>query len=113
MDDVNDLLEERDNNSDYLKILEQLTSAKHIRRFSQLNDDEIKKFTKLMFLAKLLRDRMGKKVLILDNFIDTFLTLRFNLERKSRKEFVDSFSSERTNRVEKTMLHNVGQNITR
>lgn len=111
MVDIEDMLSGEDERSDHFKILQELTNAEKVGVFSEMDDNEIKAFTKLQFLSRLLKDRFGKKILDLEFLLKTFLELRVNLSRKSRGEFVNAFSSERTARIENKTLQQAQQFI--
>ena len=95
------------NNSDYLKILKELTASSNKKRFSQLSEAEIKIFAKLSYLQWLLKQKYGKDIFDIDQLLNSFLELRFNLDRMSRKEFVDAFKGERTNNLERGLIRNM------
>lgn len=107
-EDVEDLFSAVDDDSgNHLKILSELTNEDKIRVFSEMSDDEIKAFTKLEFLSKLLKDKYKKPIFKLDSLLLTFLALRVSLNRKSRGEFVNAFASERSARIENKTLQNM------
>jgi hypothetical protein len=104
MDNVEDLFSEPISDESHFKVLQRLSDEEKIRAFSEMTDNEIKAFTKLQYLAELLRAKYGRKVVNLEYLLDTFLQLRINLDRKSRGELVNAFSSERTARIENKTL---------
>lgn len=106
---VDDMFQGDAVDSDHFKILQELTNEEKVRVFSEMSDDEIKAFTKLEYLSKLLKERFGKQIFNLDHLLRTFLALRVNLDRKSRGEFVNAFSSERTARIESKTLQTAQQ----
>lgn len=94
-------------NSDYLKILKELNSSQSKKRFSELSATEIKIFAKLNYLQWLLKQKYHKEIFDINQLLDSFLELRFNLDRKSRGEFVDAFKGERTNNLERGLIRNM------
>ena len=87
---------------DPYKVLGKLSDENLRKTFSELNDREIKGFARLEYLRQLLEKVYpGNKILDVDTFVETFLVLRMNKDRKSRKEFVQAFGSERTNNIDK------------
>lgn len=91
------------NDSKHYEVLKDLSDEKKHKVFSELNDDEVKAITRLRYLSKLLNQRYSHKILNVEFFIETFLEMRINLKRQSRKEFVDSFKSPRTENIESSM----------
>jgi hypothetical protein len=82
-----------------LEILKELTDKSKVSLFSELSNRETKLTTRILFINHLLNRRFNQKegetIIELDKFIETFLIMRVNMNRKSREEFVESFKSER------------------
>lgn len=87
----------------HYEVLKDLSDEKKARVFSELNDNEVKAITRLRYLSKLLNQRYSHKILNVEFFIETFLEMRINKDRKSRSEFVESFKSPRTENIEQSM----------
>jgi hypothetical protein len=105
MGEIDNLFSEGGSDEGHLKILSELTNEDKIRVFSEMSDNEIKAFTKLEYLSKLLKEKYRRNIFNLEYLLNTFLALRVNLDRKSRGEFVNAFSSERTSRIENKTLN--------
>lgn len=106
-DAFQNLGQDQNSPSDYLKILKELSDKTNQTRFSELSDTEIKIFSRLTFLRTLLKEKYEWDVLNIDKLRDTFLELRFNKDRASRKEFVDSFKGERSNDLQRGIIKNM------
>lgn len=94
--------------------LKELTKDDNIKLLSELSDNEIKELTRLTFLSTLLNakytNEKGKPIQIIDIkfFIDTFLQLRVNKDRKRAGEFVQAFGSPRVDNIERSAQRGAG-----
>ena len=91
-------------NKKYFEILKEYSNPKNVNLFSELTDREVRIFTRLMFLEWLINERFNvqkgqKKVLDFQPFFLYFLKNKVSLERKSRKEFLESFKADRSHEV--------------
>lgn len=89
------------------EVLKELTKEDNIKLLSELSDNEIKELTRLLFLSNILnrkyRDAKGHFIQIIDlqYFVDIFLKLRVNKDRKRAGEFVNAFTSPRIDQMER------------
>jgi hypothetical protein len=96
------------------EILKELTKGDNVKMLSELSDNEIKELTRLTFLSLLLnqkyRDEKGRLIQIIDIkfFVDTFLQLRVNKDRKRAGEFVQAFGSPRVDNIERSAQRGAG-----
>lgn len=113
--DLNALLSSTDSNRDnskYLEILKEMFNKDKLTLLSELDDNEIKVFSRLAFLSQLLdkkyrRYMKGKKTILdVENFMKKYLELRISKNRKSRGEFVSGVTGERAGTIEKSLLRN-------
>lgn len=77
----------------YKSASKELFTSKNVDVKTEVTHDEINNITRLRFLQA----RYG--VRNVEVIIDTFLTLRVSMERKSRKEFIDALQSERREKI--------------
>lgn len=86
-----------------LKHLFDKLDKKQILLKTELNDNEIKRITKLKFIAENLELKK------LNSMITTFMQLRVSLERKGRNEVIDALKTITDNKTGKSMFSAFGQ----
>jgi hypothetical protein len=106
-DDLSTLFTSSMPNSDqgkYLEIVKEMFDKSKTKLISELDDREIRAFTRIEFLASLLKRKYGVQVLDVASLVENFLQFRVSRKRKSRGEFVESITGDRASRAENSVL---------
>lgn len=111
MTDLTDLLSTSSQSSGemkHLEVLRDLANEDKQKILSELDENEIRIFTRLKALSNLLKKRYKVDVLPVETFLDSFLLLRVNKDRKRAKEIVEAFTSDRNRNSENIALRKMG-----
>jgi len=113
MTELTDLLMQNPQSSGFgeakhLEVLKDLANEDKQKILSELGEDEIRIFNRLKALSNLLKKRYKVDVLPVEAFLDSFLLLRVNKDRKRAREIVEAFNSDRIGRSENAVFKRLG-----